>query len=1410
MKNLIHILFFLFFAANVAAEDIYVIDSVCVDAQRLYRADGEEGSTYIWAITNEVGDTIMQSPGNDFKDLVSPGLFKFGSELDMTWDTPGNYLITTIQYSIHGCDTTQQGNVKVFPPPFAFAGDSMFVCVVDTIFLTKARAENYRSLLWTSTGNGKFDDVTVMNPYYIPSGRDKFNGSVMLVLTAEGLASNATCLPAFDSVEIMFSDPLISFIAYPLRCYNDNSGVVWARVTNGNEPYEYDWTGPAGFASTNDTIKGLAAGFYYLTVTDAFGCQATDTVEVTQPELLVAEIIGRKNVSCFGGNDGAAEVLVTGGTVDYTYQWSTVPPQTTAEATGLTAGEYTIRITDANYCRANDKIIISEPPQIVLAADSIDAKCAGGLLGSIDLTVSGGTPFKKIPHYRFKWTDETNTVVGTTEDLANLPGDMLYTVVVTDSIGCWDTLSIFINEENDLLLTVVNVDSILCFGDSNGAIDITVSNGTAPYTFRWDSGQTTEDLTGISAGNYHVFVTDAIGCKIDMDFELYEPAKLLASIVSTEFELCESDTISIAGISSGGTGGHTYLWMGNGAPYVSATSNANAEFRDAPPGNYELIFTATDANGCSETDKIDITVFPITYNTVNDTICPNELPFTWNGEVYDVAGTYVNILTNVFGCDSVITYNLFVRDELILTATTINDGTSATPSGSIDLTVNGTSSPYIFNWSNGETTEDLTGLTAGDYFVTVTDVNGCTDTLSVSVSSDLGDIVASAIPTPVDCYGNNTGAIALTVSGGAPPYTFSWSNGQITQNINDLDAGIYTVTVTDSRGSFKIISVTITQPTQLVLSATKVDVGDSTDPVGSINLTVTGGTKTYKYAWSGPNGFTASAEDLSKLSKGNYTVIVTDANGCVRMLTVVISGYGMTCPPPLYVECSIASAPAPFKTLAEYEAGGGLIASTVGLRAETFTVFGPDVSDGKKCPETFTRTYTIQNVDGEWITCEQLIIVDDDEKPVLAFGNKRLSCPEDIPIIYTNRVQFELGKGNKASDNCELDWSRFKFLGESNDKETCPQTIVRFYEIYDMCGNRAEGREPIIIHDEIKPRIYYAPKDILTACEVPLPYKNNKEFEAGGGVVTDNCKFYSVTFIKDSLLVGQCPTIIKRKYRIADLCNNFVEFVQTITVNDSIAPTITCPAPVALNAEIDDLKDISGLAYSDTELQIASASFAAIGIDAKDNCIVDRVTYKDTMTGLCPAVITRTFTVYDACDNSSFCTQEIKLLQLTLPVFEAFGPYCLLTTPDILPDTSINGIKGTWNPATIDTKTKGKKTYTFTPDADQCADPLNVLIEVTDEIKPVFLALGPFCVNSDAGDLPLVSDNKITGTWKPEKIETDSVGKFDYTFTPDPDQCAVPVVIVIEITDEIQTDFCQSRAFLFEHCCTRFTGSFQQ
>ena len=377
-----------------------------------------------------------------------------------------------------------------------------------------------------------------------------------------------------------------------------------------------------------------------------------------------------------------------------------------------------------------------------------------------------------------------------------------------------------------------------------------------------------------------------------------------------------------------------------------------------------------------------------------------------------------------------------------------------------------------------ETTEDISGLTAGDYTVTVTDFNGCTETLIVTVSSYLGDIIVDAIPTPVDCYGNNTGSIDLTVSGGVPNYTFIWSNGETTQNIGNLIAGTYTVTVTDSKGASEKISVVITEPAQLVLSATKVDVGNALDPVGSINLTVQGGTGPYGFSWSGSNGFTSTTEDINNLPKGNYTVIVTDANGCTEILAVVISGYGMTCPPAIYVDCSIDNAPLPYSTLAQYEAAGGIIVSTAALLDATFTVVGTDVSDGKKCPETFTRTYTIQNADGEWIICEQLIIVNDDINPELVLARLRVNCPEDLPAIYRTRAQFEAQTGNRASDDCALDWSTFRFVSESSDFQTCAEQITRWYEISDMCGNATQKIQTIIIDDETRPYAIRPLKDL--------------------------------------------------------------------------------------------------------------------------------------------------------------------------------------------------------------------------------------------------------------------------------------------------------------------------------------------
>jgi hypothetical protein len=1414
MKKLLHISMFLLFAANIAAQKNYVIDSVCVGANRYYSAYGEQASTYKWSVVNGAGDTIMKSPGVDIKDLITPGFYNYGSEIQIKWDTPGTYKITDVQYSIHGCDTLQQGFVKVFNPPYAFAGNPQSVCGNNTVYLNEAIAEYYSSLEWATLGDGTFNNKNLLNPEYIAGPDDKLKGYVFLVLTANGLAKNETCWPGKGTVEIKFTDPVITFRPTHLRCFNDNSGSVKAVVSNGNKPFKYKWTGPKGFTSSADSIFNLAAGDYIVTITDNIGCQTTDTVKITQPDELLSKIDLTKNVTCFGGDDGSASVLVTGGTADYQYEWNTVPPQTSALAVNLTAGKYKVTVTDNNGCTAFTEVSISEPVPLALSADSVDAKCLGLVRGAIDLTVTGGTPFKNEPRYRYAWSNKKG-FSASTEDLTDIEGDLLYTVVVSDSVGCLDTLSIFVNEEKDIQLAVERVDSILCFGDSNGAIDIAPSSGSLPYQFDWDTGQTTEDLKNIPAGKYHVKVTDANGCSSELDFELFEPEELKASIVADATEMCLPETILLQGVSSGGTGKHTHLWSGEGAQFLSAKNNTDPQFSGSPAGVYTLVYTVSDHNNCSTSETIYLEVFPVTYNTVFDTICHSDLPYTWNGEVYDAAGTYKNIIPNVHGCDSVITFNLHVNDEIKLTAIAQNAGPANEPIGSINLTVAWGNPGYTFLWDNNETTEDLNNLPSGEYTVTVTDANGCTEMLTVQVISEPVNMSMDCPPRiSVVCRGDAESSVytyfaEFAAAGGnafsecgIDTSTFAWGGDAIIKGSFCLNID-RTYVVKDFCGT----PVTCVQP---------VIVNDKEPPVMTCppEIVIASSTKPKHYtsytAYFNAGGFAvdnceileSSFKFVKEITDGKTnpetitrTYQISDFCGntttCIHIIKIFDgSGIYINCPPTVTVSCS-GDEPAPYLSYADFVKGGGSAGSLPGIAlVESSFKWEGDVSDKKSCPETIVRIYSITNEKGDITRCEQLIIVRDAIKPDLVLGNKIISCPEDKPIIYRTRAQFEAGKGNKASDNCGLDWSTFKFLRESDDKESCPRTIVRWYEIFDMCGNRKESIESIIIHDKLAPVIYKQLKNIVSSCYIPSPYKNREEFELlGGAVVLDNCNNYTVKFIGDSEPEGLCPSIIKRTYLIADMCDNQKEVVQTITINDSIAPTISCPADAEFDAPLSGLKGVSGLVYSETEVKMETANLTALGITASDNCIIDRVTYIDVKTGICPVVVSRTFTVFDACGNSSICTQEIKLLQLAMPDFGQYGPYCLNAVPDVLPLISKEGIKGTWNPASIDTKTKGTKKYTFTPDADQCATPVSLDIQVSDEVKPLFAAKGPFCLKSMAPVLPLISDNGITGTWDPAAIATGTTGKTTYTFTPDPGQCAIPVSIDIEIANDIQPIF---------------------
>ncbi|MFN5355655.1 MAG: T9SS type A sorting domain-containing protein, partial [Bacteroidota bacterium] len=206
--------------------------------------------------------------------------------------------------------------------------------------------------------------------------------------------------------------------------------------------------------------------------------------------------------------------------------------------------------------------------------------------------------------------------------------------------------------------------------------------------------------------------------------------------------------------------------------------------------------------------------------------------------------------------------------------------------GSINLTVSGGKPPYLYNWSNGVTIQDPSGLAAGTYTVTVTDANGSTSTISATITQPAAALSASTSGTNVLCFGNATGAADLSVSGGTTPYSYSWSTGATTEDLSGIVSGSYNVTVTDANGCTTSSGVTITQPAAALggsVSGTNVDCnGNAT---GAADLSVTGGTAPYSYSWN--NG--AITQDLSGLVAGTYTVVITDANGCSATRSITIT-----------------------------------------------------------------------------------------------------------------------------------------------------------------------------------------------------------------------------------------------------------------------------------------------------------------------------------------------------------------------------------------------------------------------------------------------------------------------------------------------------------------------------------------
>ena len=707
-----------------------------------------------------------------------------------------------------------------------FATSDFSVELVANDFTSKQVNVNTRILRRDNDGAWTFDGTH--SPASPPSVyRNNLTGGIASAGTGTQLGLGFVC--ALATITANITDA---------KCFGSSDGAINITVTNGTAPYSYSWINSSGSnIATTEDISGLAAGSYGVTVTDNNGCITPAIFTVNQPTAISStETV--TDVSCNGGNNGAIDITVSGGTPPYIYGWSTSDGSglnpSDEDQTGLTAGTYTVLVLDANGCSFSKDIVVSEPSLITIDSESAtDISCNGATDGVITVSASGGTGALT---YTLNPGGISNGA-GTFNGLSAVT----YTVDVDDIHNCGPVTSnnLVVNEPSVITITSESSTNVTCNGLNNGTITITASGGTGTLTYTLNPGgsnNTTGVFTNLAPNTYNVSVSDVNGCGpvTSSNLTITEPPALTATISAQTNVSCNGLSNGDATVTAGGgTAPYTYLWS-DGQTTATATGLA--------ADNYNV--TVTDANSCTTTASVTITE----------------------------------------------------PAALAATASVTDVDCNGNANGAIDLTVTGGTTPYSFSWSNGATSEDLDSLITGSYTVTVTGNNGCTQTASLTLNEPNVIIISSAI-TNISCHGSNDGKIDITVNGGTSPFGYTWSttdgsglvSGEATQNA--LSAGNYTLTLNDVNGCEVSNTYKITEPEKLSMTATVTDAECPDMSNGFIRLSVAGGISPYDITWG--NGM--SGDYLSDLTADDYSVTVSDVNQCSLDTTITVGFIRSAC-----------------------------------------------------------------------------------------------------------------------------------------------------------------------------------------------------------------------------------------------------------------------------------------------------------------------------------------------------------------------------------------------------------------------------------------------------------------------------------------------------------------------------------
>lgn len=690
------------------------------------------------------------------------------------------------------------------------------------------------------------------------------------------------------------TDIQLSANAVNVKCFGDSTGSGTANAVGGVQPYDFAWSSGQGGPSA----PNLSAGSFTVTVTDANNCKKTTVIFVTEPSLLTADAAST-DVNCGGSSDGTASVVAGGGFGNYSYQWSS--GQLTANVSGLPAQTYTVTVTDANNCTATDQVTITAPEVLAVSATSNDATCYGTPTGSATATVTGGTL-----GYSYLWSNAQTTATA-----QNLPAGA-YTVQITDAHNCTTTVSVTIGQPEAIALNATPTDAN-CFGAPTGSIDVTVTGGTNPIDYSWDSGETTEDLSGKTAGIYILTITDANNCTATIAQTINQPQGLNATLSQQNVRCFEGNDGTLQVGISGGVAGYNVSWSGpNGF-----SSNATA-LTDLLAGNYTV--TVTDANNCSVVQAATLTQpsegITISLPEIADTICfgasngvatvvpqGGSLPYQYqwsNGQLTPTAtnlgsNQYNVTVTDANNCSKTDSTFVVQKQEMNVWAQAIDplchDGQDG--GGQVTVVYYGADqanlSDFIFSWNTSPAQNGTTAanMVAGlSYTVTAVDPIGCTASSTITIGNPPALSAQIDSSSSVRCNGDRNGWAEAKILGGVGPYTYFWNSSpsQNTQRATNLPAGTYRVTITDLNGCTAGAQVQITEPPVLAVSFTAQAVKCFGENTGSATSLASGGVSPYSYQWESGEQ-TANA---TQLSAGFAQLLLTDKNGCQLLDSIEI------------------------------------------------------------------------------------------------------------------------------------------------------------------------------------------------------------------------------------------------------------------------------------------------------------------------------------------------------------------------------------------------------------------------------------------------------------------------------------------------------------------------------------------